>query len=92
LANSKSAAKRDRQSLKRRQRNNEVKAALKTIKKKLTASIENKQPDEARATLSRFYKAVDKATAKGIIKKNTGARNKANLAQKVSQLQKNDQN
>lgn len=41
--------------------------------------------DEARAVLPAAYKAIDKAAKRGVIKKNTAARKKSQLASQVRQ-------
>ncbi|MFZ2970558.1 MAG: 30S ribosomal protein S20 [Minisyncoccia bacterium] len=59
-------------------------AGLEKSKDKL--STENKK--EAYKKLSDTYKAIDKATKKGIYKKNTAARKKSNLALKINRIEK----
>lgn len=57
---------------------------LEKSKDKLTA--ENKK--EAYKKLSDTYREIDKATKKGIFKKNTAARKKSNLAVKINKIEK----
>lgn len=57
---------------------------LEKSKDKFTA--ENKK--EVYKKLSDAYKAIDKAAKKGILKKNTAARKKSNLAVKINKLEK----
>lgn len=59
-------------------------AKLEKSKDKLSA--ENKK--EIYKKLSDAYKAIDKATKKGILKKNTAARKKSNLAVKINKIEK----
>lgn len=82
MAITKSAKKAHRASLKKRvfnvRRKRALTTATKTVKKLAAAST-----DEARASLSAAYKAIDKAAKRGIIKKNTAARKKARLSAAV---------
>lgn len=86
MANHKSAIKRHRQSLKRRERNRTVKSSLKTVAKKLEAAVIKKDPDEASKILQSAIVALDKAAGKGVIHKNTAARKKSRLSKKVNAL------
>ncbi|MFA6096222.1 MAG: 30S ribosomal protein S20 [Candidatus Paceibacterota bacterium] len=93
-----SARKALKQNIKKRERNlaksNHIKKLMKDLNtflnslekssKKVTA--ENKK--EAYAKLSEVYQAVDKAVKKGVLKKNTAARKKSNLAQKINKIEK----
>lgn len=56
-------------------RSKAMKLAIKGVKK-LTGA-------EAKAELSKAYKAIDKAAKRGIIKKNTAARKKSHLAKSI---------
>jgi small subunit ribosomal protein S20 len=67
MANTRSAGKRARQSVKRTTRNRSVLSRLRTLQKKGTA--------EVRALISE----IDKAAKRGIIHKNTANRRKARL-------------
>lgn len=69
----KSAVKRMRQATTRRNRNNAAKTAI----KKSIKALNNKASAEA---LSKAQSELDKAVKKGLIKKNTASRRKANLA------------
>lgn len=69
----KSAIKRMRQTIARRDRNVGIKKDIKTATKALAAK-------PTAAALSKAQSELDKAVKKGLIKKNTAARRKANLA------------
>jgi small subunit ribosomal protein S20 len=74
MANTKSAAKRSRQSLKRAQQNRGVRTRLRTLQKGVRAGT---KPDaeKIRAMIS----ALDKAAKRGIIHRNAADRRKARL-------------
>lgn len=86
MANSKSAKKRVIVAERNRVRNQAVKTRVKTMAKKVLATVENQNLEAAKAALSIAYKELDKAVTKGIIKKNTASRKKARLAAKVNSL------
>ena len=74
MANTKSAAKRTRQSLRCAQRNRSVKTRLRRIQKQIRSTPKN-TPDQIRAVIS----AIDKAAKRGIIHRNAANRRKARL-------------
>jgi len=86
LANHKSAIKRHKQSLVRKERNKTVKSSLKSVTKKVEAAIAEKNTEEAVSTLKTAAVALDKAASKGVIHKNTASRNKSRLTKKVNAL------
>ena len=86
MANSKSAKKRVIVAERNRVRNQAVKTRVKTMAKKVLATVEDQNLEAAKAALSIAYKELDKAVTKGIIKKNTASRKKARLAAKVNSL------
>src|ERR1700752_1913472 len=69
----KSAIKRVKQTVVRRERNVGIKKDIKSATKALAAK-------PSAAALSKAQSELDKAVKKGLIKKNTAARRKANLA------------
>ena len=86
MANSKSAKKRVIVAERNRVRNQAVKTRVKTMAKKVLATVEDQNLEAAKTALSIAYKELDKAVTKGIIKKNTASRKKARLAAKVNSL------
>lgn len=74
MANTKSAAKRARQTAKRSLRNRSVLTGLRTIQKQ-TRSAATPSADQIRAVIS----AIDKAAKRGIIHRNAAIRRKARL-------------
>ena len=81
MATSKSGNKSIRQAETKRVFNvRRLRAMRDTIKGVETA----KDAKEAEGLLPQAYKAIDKATKRGILKKNTAARKKSQLAKKVA--------
>jgi len=74
MANTKSAAKRARQTLKRSLRNRSVVTRLRTMQKQARSS-ETPKTEQIRAVIS----AIDKAAKRGIIHRNAAHRRKARL-------------
>jgi small subunit ribosomal protein S20 len=79
MANTKSAAKRARQTLKRSLRNRSVVTRLRTMQKQARSS-ETAQADQIRAVISE----IDKAAKRGIIHRNAAIRRKARLYQALA--------
>jgi len=77
VANTKSAEKRWRQSLKRRMRNRFVRTTTRTYIKSVNRSIGAGEPDGDELKLA--IRALDKAAEKGIIHPNNAARRKSRL-------------
>ena len=83
MANTKSAEKRWRQSLKRRLRNRLVRSTARTFIKTANRGIAAGEPDEA--SLKQAVRALDKAAEKGIIHPNNAARRKSRLMHRFAQ-------
>ncbi len=81
-----SAFKRHKQSEVRRVRNKNAKSAIRTVSRKVVASVHQKDNALAQATLSDLIKKIDTAARKGIVKKNAAARKKSRLQKLVNQL------
>lgn len=82
MANHKSAKKRAKQNLVRRQRNRSVKTKLKTLEKKLRAAKESGD-DSMMELMRQNQSALQKASQKGIIHKNTASRKISRLSKLV---------
>jgi small subunit ribosomal protein S20 len=83
LAHSKSALKRWRQSIERRDRNRAVKSRTRTLLTKALASIDDDAAaaeDAVRGAIS----ALDKAAQKGVIHANAAARSKSRLLKRLN--------
>jgi len=81
-----SVLKRVRQSENRRKRNASIKSALKTLAKKVEASIKEGDQTGATASLIRFSSRLDKAVIKGVIHRNKANRKKSRMARKVNAM------
>ena len=86
MAEKGSAAKRHRQSLKRRLRNRTAKSEVKTSIKIFTSAVSSKDKDEAGKAYNFVVKKMDTAAGKGIYHKNTVARKKSRLAKMLNRL------
>ena len=62
------------------------KRTLKASEKKIREVVLHKKAKEAKEALPKLYKAIDKATKRGIIKKNTASRKKSRFAQAVKKI------
>ncbi len=67
MANTHSAEKRNRKSLKRNARNSAVKSAVKTAVKKAREAIASGDPTKAKSALSAATKVLSTAASKGIL-------------------------
>jgi small subunit ribosomal protein S20 len=83
LAHHKSAQKRIKQSLKKRERNRIVKGALRTVIKQFQTSLV-KGSDEAKGVLDTAVPVIAKAASKGIIHKKNAARKISRLTIKLN--------
>ena len=79
----KSAKKALRQSVKKNKTNIKRKEVLKSVLKNIKKLIQENKKDEAKSLLPTAYKAIDKATKRGVIKKNTASRKKSRLAKSL---------
>ncbi len=86
MANTRSALKRMRQSEKRRVRNAAVRSTVRTAVKGARAAISASSGEEARASLARAIRLLDKAVTKGVVHKNTAARKKSRLTRQLNVL------
>ena len=88
MANTKSAAKRARQTIKRAARNRSVLSALKTQAKQTTGKLTAAGADKAatKETYAELVSALDKAAKRGAIHQNVADRRKSRLAKKIAAL------
>jgi len=82
----KSAFKALRQSKTRAERNKKIKTDITALIRKVRKSIEKNDQAKAADWLKQTIKRIDKATQKGIMKKNTAARTKSRLSKAVKAL------
>lgn len=86
MANIKSAIKRARQNVKRRQHNASARSMYRTYVKNVLKAIETGSKDDARSALVKAQSVVDKAAAKNLIHKNKAARIKSRLNARVKAM------
>ena len=85
LATHKSALKRHRQSLKRRQRNRDVRGGIRKAVKRTRLAVAEGDIEAANESLAIAISRLDRAAAKGVLHKNTAARSKSRLTRLVNE-------
>jgi small subunit ribosomal protein S20 len=80
----KSALKANRQNIKRREHNRQMRARLRTALKSIRAALDSNDVDGAKGALSRTVSIVDKMATRGIIHRNTAGRYKSRLAARLT--------
>jgi small subunit ribosomal protein S20 len=80
----KSALKANRQNIKRREHNRQMRSKLRTSLKAIRASLDAKDLDAAKTALTQTVSLVDKMAGKGIIHRNTAGRYKSRLSARLS--------
>ena len=88
MANIKSAKKRVLIAEANRQKNVAFKSSIKTALKKALELAAGEDKEALNSAISRVYQLCDKAVSKGILHKNTAARNKSRLVLAVKKLAK----
>ena len=86
MPNIKSAIKRVSVIEKKTLRNNMIKSEYKTAVKRFEEAVSNNNVEEATKLLSVATKKIDQACTKGVIVKNTAARKKSKLANKLNAM------
>lgn len=86
MANHESAIKRTRQSQKRNLRNKSRKTVVKTIIKRLEATVNEKKSEEAAGQFKNAQKIIAKTASKGVFHKKTAARKISRLARRVNSI------
>jgi len=86
MANTKSAAKRARQTKTRTAENRAALSAIKTYTKALSAAITAGKKDEAAAGYKTLVSALDKAVKTGRIHENLASRRKSRFQKKIAAL------
>ncbi len=82
----KSQKKSVRQSEKRKVFNDRRRRAMREAVKTVKTFIAGKDSESAKEALSIAYKAIDKATKRGVIKPNTASRKKSQLSRDIKKL------
>lgn len=86
MANTKSAAKRARQTVRRTKANSPVLTAVKTQLKKVRTAIKAGKKDEAKAAAQEFISTIDKAVKGGRVHRNSANRHKSTISKALSGL------
>lgn len=86
MANTKSAEKRNRQNVERRNRNRAYRSRLRTAVKRLRTAVEAGDAESARELLPGTLSIIDATAQKNVIHDNTAARYKSRLTRAVAQL------
>jgi small subunit ribosomal protein S20 len=84
LAQHKSAKKRARQNLQRRERNRTIRSRLKTAVKSARMAIAGTDGDAARSALTGAEREIRRAASKGVLSKKQASRRVARLARSLS--------
>jgi len=80
MANIKSARKRAKQAIERRDHNMSLRTAVRTAIKNVKKAIAAGNKETAAKTLHDSQRAIDRVVAKGILHRNAGDRHKSRLA------------
>jgi small subunit ribosomal protein S20 len=80
----KSALKANRQNIRRREHNRQLRSRLRTALKAIRTSLEAKDLEAAKTALGQTVSIVDKMATKGIIHRNTAGRYKSRLSSRLS--------
>jgi small subunit ribosomal protein S20 len=86
MPNSVSAKKRHRQSLDRRARNRAARSALRSVIRKVRATIATGDADASATEFRTLVKKLDQAAAKGILHANTAARIKSRISKAIKAM------
>lgn len=80
MANTKSAIKAARKTLRLTARNRGVKTRLKTLRKQLDDAITAKDEAKSKEAAAHYMSAMDKAVKSGVVHRNAASRGKAHAA------------
>ena len=86
MANTKSAEKRIRQSIRKNTRNRMVKSGVKTAVKGILSAVEANDLENAKTLLKNTVPIIDKAAAKGVLHKNTASRKISRITRRINAL------
>lgn len=87
MPNMKNAVKKVKVIANKTKSNNNYEASMKTAMKSVNKAVNNKDKTKADEGLKTAIKKLDKAAAKGTVKKNYVARHKSRLAKKVNSME-----
>lgn len=86
MPNSKDAAKRHKQSLKRRIHNRSIRSQVRTSVKTFEVAVAGKDKAVAETAYADFVKLIDTASGKGLYHRNTAARKKSRMHKRLDAL------
>ena len=86
MPQSKSASKRLRQNVIRRSRNRAVRSTLKNRIHLFEERVAGEDNENARTELKKAYSLLDRAAARGVVKKNYSSRKKSQLARRLNSI------
>ena len=84
MPNIKSQEKRDKQNIKRSEKNQALKTRIKTMNKKFIKSVEGKKMEEAGVNMDEYFKVLDKAAKSKVVHKNFAANKKSKAAKFIN--------
>jgi small subunit ribosomal protein S20 len=83
MANTRSAAKQARASLRKEAHNKSIKSRLHTLEKKFLAAVSDKKAEDAGAVYRLLSSALDKAAKTRVIHRNNASRKKSRLSARL---------
>ena len=86
MANHPSAEKRNRQNIKRNDRNRAARTGVRSFVKKVRVAVAAGNKVEAKTALAEAVRKIDQAVGKGVYKRETGSRYVSRLSAQVSAL------
>ena len=86
MANHKSAMKRNRQNVVRRERNRANRSRIKTMVRRVNEAVAGSTPEQAKEALAAAIPLLDRAANKGTLHRNTAARKISRLSRRVNAL------
>lgn len=86
MANIKSQKKRILTNEKARQRNMAQRSKVRTMLKQALVALEEKDAEKAKVAIPRAISTIDRAVAKGVVHRNSAARKKSMLQQRLTAL------
>lgn len=81
-----SAAKRQRQNEKRRQRNRSVKSTVRTAQRRFETAVQEGDANRAEQAFKQAASLMDNAARKGVFHRNTASRTKSRMQRKLNEL------
>ena len=86
MANIKSARKRARQAVQRRDHNMSLRTAVRTAIKNVKKAVAGGDKESAAKVLRDSQRIIDRVVAKGVLHRNAGDRHKSRLAQSIKAI------